>query len=249
MGVREALPFASKAKTKSEIFNTIEDQIREASEQGNKIPDAAVNQLVLNISGRETTPAELLKATETAQKLIANAALLSEYAQEELVNTPSKIANHRNANYGVATKGKALYQDLAAQLPALTSGEAQKELLQAIDNADSSKKRHSWHVALFESIDQNADQGMDNIHAVAQNPLIRFMGDTAQNLSAVSSNEQASFQQAAMHMLQKAQFPYKFDASAFREALFVVPENVQTIEYSKFLKDEKKKELSTQAAE
>ncbi|MDE6576441.1 MAG: hypothetical protein K2L24_03555 [Opitutales bacterium] len=252
MGVRDALPFASSMRTKTEIFNTIEGQIQDAREQGNMIPDATMNQLVLNISGRETTPEELLKATETTQKLIASASLLSENAQKELVDTPSKIVNHRNASTDVQEKGKALYQDLAAQLPTVTSGEVQKELLQAIDNADTSEKRHSWHVALFESIDQNADQGIDNINAAAQRPLIRLIGDTAQNLPAVSANEQASFQQSAMHMLQRAQFPYKFDADAFREALVAlsaVPENVRTAEYSKFLKDEENKELSTQAAE
>jgi hypothetical protein len=32
-------------------------------------------------------------------------------------------------------------------------------------------------------------------------------------------------------MIQKTQFPFKFDADSFREALFVLPENVRTAEY------------------
>ena len=244
----EDMPFAATGSSKTDVLNALEKEIQEVNANGTKILDSSIDRFILIIEGRETTPEELKRAANITEKLIANNSIMSDYAQEKLVTIPARIANHRNANYNVTLRGQELFTQLADRLTSLTSDKAQQAWFAGVDGIDSSKNRHNRHVNLLEHIDENAANGIDDIKETARSSFIQFVGSTAQNLDHASADKQAAFQSAAIHMLQKSQFPYKFDADAFREALFVVPEIIQTPEYKKQIKNYED-QLTTDAAE
>ncbi|MDR1366951.1 MAG: hypothetical protein LBJ13_03555 [Puniceicoccales bacterium] len=216
--------------SKPENFHAMQRLLGEAINKNDRINDQAMEHFFNNISGKLTTNEELGQAIDVAKQFAQHPEVLSEHAQQLVLDIAQKIGGHRNADYSVAKKSKEIISETAKHLPK-NSDATQNKFFQTIDFFGNMERNPKWNVDLFSSISKASQHGMEDIAEIAQSPYIRFIGNTASQVNSMAQIDQEQFQKAAIRTMRKTQFPVKFDADSFREALSVIQENIRTAEY------------------
>ncbi|MDR0590636.1 MAG: hypothetical protein LBG09_02160 [Puniceicoccales bacterium] len=228
IGSQDDFPFRTSQASKAERLSALQQQIDRATQQHSTIDDRAMADFLGTIEGKSTTREELAQAATIAQRLAQNPEILSPEAQSQLMDVPRAIANHRNADYSLQEESKNIVSKAASAISSL-SDEAQKKLLEkAVLMANLNAK---GAVEILSNIAESNAEGVDGISKPARSLFISLLGNTATQVSSMDAKAQASFQEAAVKMMQGTQFPYKFDADSFREALRAVPESTRSEEY------------------
>jgi hypothetical protein len=151
-------------------------------------------------------------------------------AQQLALDIAQKIASHRNSDYPIVEKSKEIVSEMAKRLPENPDA-TQNKFFQTIDFLSNAERNPQWNVDLFSLISNASQRGIEDIAEIAQNPYMRFIGNTASQVTSLPQINQEQFQKAAIETMQKTQCPFKFDADSFREALFSIPENARTEKY------------------
>lgn len=249
---REALklndnPFGIGPKSRSDVFNEFAREIKEVTANDQQVKVSSLNAFSTRIADRDTNIDELFKAADLTEKLAQNPKIVPENAQGKLVSLPIEISNHRNANLSVSIRAQEVYSKLAEHLPEF-SATVQSAYLQNAERINRSPTKDSWKVDLLDKFADHAEKGIHSLQGTAPNDLVRFVGNLSQNLQALPEQDQKTFQSAATKLMVATKFPYKFDAAALREALFVVPEVTRSKKFDDEFK-ELERNLSTDAAE
>ncbi|MDR1303481.1 MAG: hypothetical protein LBJ81_02575 [Puniceicoccales bacterium] len=235
IGSPNDFPFRTQQTSKAESFSALQEQIEKAKRQHNTVDDRVVADFLAKIEGKSTTREELAQAAAVAQRLAEHPEVLSPAAQSQLMEAPRAIANHRNADYALQEESKDIVLKAATAMPAL-SGEAQKKLIDRATLLAAANRDPDWRFEFLENVADSSNPdaiggSLDGISDMAKDSLTNLLGKTADKFSAASAKNQASFQKAAVKIAKSMQFPQKFDADSFREALATVPENMRSEEY------------------
>jgi hypothetical protein len=217
---------------KKESFSLLEGQIVEALDKKETIDPRAMDHFFNEVTGKSTTREELKQAIGITKNLAEHPQVLNPDSQVKFLDMVQRIAVHRNADFSLARESTDVLSTLSKNFPQLTSGEAQKKFFDDVAFFALPNKDGEWKVDLLNNITVTAENGMDDIAEVAQSQYINLMGNTASLLPSMGPESQEHYQEAAIELMRKTKFPYKFDADALREALFVVPDNVRTEEYN-----------------
>ncbi|MDR2200542.1 MAG: hypothetical protein LBN94_00285 [Puniceicoccales bacterium] len=225
-------PFQVQRTPKKEFFALLQEQIAKALEKNETIDPRAMEHFFNEVTGKSTTPEELRLAVNVAKNLAEHPQVLDEASQIKFLDIPQKIAIHRNADFTFVRESKDILSLLSKNFPRLTAEEAQRKFFDNVTFLVAPQKDGEWKVDLLNNIAVATENGMDDIADVAQSPYINLMGKTASLLPSLDSETQGHYQGMAIELMRKTKFPYKFDADALREALFVVPDSVRTEEYN-----------------
>ncbi|MDR1434928.1 MAG: hypothetical protein LBI77_00790 [Puniceicoccales bacterium] len=240
----EEFLFGVGQTSKTENFAALQQRIGEATQRGETIDDKAIERFLTDIEGKSTTKEELHQAIGITKQLAEHPEILSEAGQSLLMNSIQFIANHRNADYSIPEKTKGTLSELSKHLPVL-SAEAQEKFFAAVTSYGTQTQDKEWNLEIAANIANANANGLDDIHGVAKDQYINLFGNMAQDILSLSPKSQAEFQKAAIELMQKTQFPHKFDSDSFREALFSVPEEVRGEKYSSALNQLDQKNLET----
>ncbi|MDR1906848.1 MAG: hypothetical protein LBQ03_01355 [Puniceicoccales bacterium] len=222
--------FGIKQTSKTEDLDVLGKRIGEATQNNEKVDDRTMEHLYNAATGKSTTTQELQLISGVTQQVAQHPEVLSEKGQSILMDAISDIAKHRNSDYSTVSEGKRALSEASKHFPQF--GEvAQNKLLNNVA-AFPPNQDPEWNLEIAANIAHASDNGINDIKGAAQNQYLHLFGNTAQEILSLSTEKQAQFQQAAVELMQKTQFPFKFDADSLREALFVVPENVRTSAYS-----------------
>ncbi|MDR1591028.1 MAG: hypothetical protein LBR92_03480 [Puniceicoccales bacterium] len=232
---QENLPYGIQQPSKTDDFKALERALQEAERDGTQIPGRIMEKFGNNAASKTITPGELNKAIEVAQKLTQHPDVLSEKDQVLLVNAIPNLANSRNSDYSVRAKAREALSGAAEHFSQLGE-EAQEAFFNSVKSIVPNNSAE-WNAKIVANIAHSTQNGLNDIAGAAQDPYINLLGNTAQAMHSFPPEEQAKFQQEAILLAQKTQFPIKFDAdsfreAAFREALSAVPEDVRTPEYN-----------------
>lgn len=240
-------PFGIGPKSRSDVFNELAQEIKEVTANDQQVKATSLNAFSTRIADRDTSINDLFKAADLTEKLVQNPKIVPEASQIKLVTLPLEISNHRNANYSVSVRAQTVYSTLAEHLSELTAT-AQSAYFRNAERMNTSPTKDNWQADLLDKFADNAEEGIHSLQGTAPNDLVRFIGNLSQNLPALPEQTQQTFQNAATKLMVATKFPYKFDADALREALFVVPEVTRSRKFDDEFK-EFERNLSTDAAE
>ncbi|MDR0418389.1 MAG: hypothetical protein LBH08_03075 [Puniceicoccales bacterium] len=220
--------------SKAENFHAMQRLLEDAINKNDRIHDQTMENFLNDISGKSTTKGELNKAIDVAKQFAQHPEVLSEHAQKLVLDIAQKIASHRNADYSTAKESKSILLEMAKRLPENFDA-TQNNFFHTVNFFGNIERNPKWNVNLLSSIADASSHEIESIAESAQSPYIHFIGNTISQVTFMAQAEQEQLQKAAIGMMQKAQFPFKFDADSFREALFTIPENIRTIEYNEQL--------------
>jgi hypothetical protein len=221
--------------SKADDFKALELRARKAGQEGTQVPDEMMEKFNSNITSKLTTAQELGLAGKVAQELAQRPEVLSERGQVLLMNSIANLPNQRNSDYSMSSEARKAFSNAADRFSQL-KGEAQGKFFDT-NRSIAPNKSTDWDVGVVSKVVHDAPNGLNDIAETAQDPFINLLGNAAQNIHSASPEKQAEFQRAAIELIQKTQFPIKFDSDSFREAnfreiFFTVPENVRTPEYN-----------------
>ncbi|MDR2812612.1 MAG: hypothetical protein LBB05_02385 [Puniceicoccales bacterium] len=245
--LQKNFPYGAKQTSKAEDFEALKLRIAASVQNGEKVDDRTMECFFNDITGKSTTSQELHLASGLTHQLAQHPEVLSEKGQSLLMDAVSNLAKHRNSDYSMVRESRETFSEISKHLSQLT-GEAQRKFFDNV-NSSTSDQDQELNFQITTNIAHANENGIDDIRETAQDAYIHLFGRTAQNMLSLSTEKQAQFQQAAVALMQKTQFPIKFDADSFREALFVVPENVRTAAYNAQLVEFEAKFSSADTAE
>jgi hypothetical protein len=223
-------PFGAEQTSKVEDFDALQLHAAEAVQNGGKVSDREMERFFGDTTSKSTTTEELHLANDVALQLAQQPEVLSEKGQSLLMDAVFNIANHPNSDYSMPPKGQEILSAVSEHFSQLGE-EAQGKFFRNVEAiASSNSAERNAQIAI--NIAQVNENGLNDIAKTAQDPFIHLLGNTAQEILSLSPEKQAQFQQAAIELMQKTQFPIKFDADSFREALSAIPENVRTATYN-----------------
>lgn len=223
-------PFGTEQTSKVENFDALKLHTAEAVKDGTKVNDREMERFFDNVASKSTTTEELHLANDVAQQLAQHPEVLSEKGQSLLMDAIPNIAKHRNSDHSMVHEGQETLSEVSKHLPQLGE-EAQEKFFKNVESLASDDSTN-WRAQIATNIAHANDNGIDDITEPAQDSYIHLFGNIAQEIFSLSSEKQAQFQQAAVELMQKTQFPIKFDADSFREALSAIPENAHTTAYN-----------------
>ncbi|MDR2371881.1 MAG: hypothetical protein LBD60_01915 [Puniceicoccales bacterium] len=223
-------PFGAEQASKVENFDALKLHATEAAQDGSTVNDREMERFFNDITSKSTTTEELHLANDVVQQLAQHPEVLSEKGQSLLMDAIPNIAKHRNSDHSMAHEGQETLSEVSKHLSQLGE-EAQEKFFKNVESLASDDST-DWRAQIATNIAHANDNGIDDITETAQDPYIHLFGNTAQEIFSLSPEKQAQFQQAAVELMQKTQFPIKFDADSFREALSAIPENARTTAYN-----------------
>jgi hypothetical protein len=226
----EDLSFKAKQSSKTERFDALQQRIAETEGANQTIDDKTMERFFNDITDKSTTAKELHQASDVLRRLAKYPEVLSEVGQSMFMDAIPNIANHRNADYAMARESKETLSEVSKHLPQLAEG-AQEKFFNNVTALSSANQDTEWKSKIAVNVADGSENGLGDINGAAQNQYVNIFGNVAQNILSLSQEEQAQFQRAAIELMQKTQFPYKFDANSLREALFAVPEDIRTLDY------------------
>jgi hypothetical protein len=226
-------PFGTEQTSKVEDFDALKLHATEAVQDGSKVNDREMERFYNDTTSKSTTAEELHQANDVAQQLAQHPEVLSEKGQSLLMDAIPNIAKHPNSDHSMAREGQEILSEVSKHLPQLTE-EAQGKFFKNVESLAPSNSTE-WNAQIATNIAQANENGLDDVAETAQDSYVHLFGNAAQEISSLDPEKQAQFQQAAVELMQKTQFPIKFDADSFREALFAVPENARTAAYNEQL--------------
>jgi hypothetical protein len=220
------LPFQTKQLSKTEIFGILSQSI----EENQPIDGKTMERFSNAITDKSTTAKELNRADDILRQLAARPTVLSEEGQSLFMDAIPSVANHRNADYSMAGKGKEILSETSKHLPQLAE-EAQGKFFNTVAALSPGNRDMEWKSEILVNIANASENGLDDIGRTASDQYVNTFGNVAQNIHSLPPEAQAQTQQAGIELIQKMQYPYHFNADSFREALFAVPEDVRTPDY------------------
>jgi hypothetical protein len=223
-------PFGAEQASKVEDFDALKLHATKAAQDGSKVGDREMERFFGDTTSKSTTTEELHLANDVAQQLAQHPEVLSEKGQSLLMDAIPNIAKHRNSDHSMAREGQETLSEVSKHFPQLGE-EAQGKFFKNVESFASDDSA-DWRAQIATNIAHANDNGLDNMAEPTQNSYIHLFGNTAQEIFSLSPEKQAQFQQAAVELMQKTQFPIKFDADSFREALSAIPENARTTAYN-----------------
>jgi hypothetical protein len=227
-------PFGAEQTSKVEDFDALKLHATEAVQDGGKVSDREMERFANDTTSKSTTREELHQANDVVRQLAQHPEVLSEKGQSLFMDAIPNIAKHPNSDYSVAHEAQETLSEVSKHFPLLTE-EAQGKFFNNVESLIPSNNTE-LNARIVADIAHANENGLDDVAKSAQDSYIHLFGNTAQEILSLSSEKQAQFQQAAAELMQKTQFPIKFDADSFREALFAIPENARTADYNGQLK-------------
>ncbi|MDR2807245.1 MAG: hypothetical protein LBB11_03765 [Puniceicoccales bacterium] len=229
-------PFqAEPTSSKQEVLNDILKAVKGILQNGEKIDDQTIEHLFENIAVRSTTSEELRSVAAIVKALAEHPTMLSGASQEQLMDVIAKLITHPRTNWNVNKETKDIVQDLSVYFPQLITERAREKFFDNVNSLVPINPDIRWNANVLINIAEHSTNGIDIIPETMRDQYVHLFGEVASQILSLDATTQSLFQKAAIALMQKTQFPYKFDADSFREALFTIPEDIRSGEYSAHL--------------